>query len=73
MALVDVLAPTDFILNSPIAQADGQVCVPVQMCRFGNGALPRAAPMSFGLMVIAFMDLNQFLCNYELKRPEFGA
>lgn len=63
MALVDVLAPTDFILNSPIAQANGQVSVPVQMY---NGALPRAAPMSFGLMIIAFMDLTRFLRNYEL-------
>lgn len=71
MALVDVLAPTDFILNSPIAQADGQVSM--QMCRLGNGALPRATPMSFGLMVIAFMDLIQFLRNCELKRPDFGA
>lgn len=25
VALIDVLAPTDFILNSPLAQADGQV------------------------------------------------
>lgn len=25
VALVDILAPTDFILNSPIGQADGQV------------------------------------------------
>lgn len=25
VALMDVLAPTDFILNSPIANADGEV------------------------------------------------
>lgn len=28
VALVDVLAPTDFILNSPIANADGEVKKP---------------------------------------------
>lgn len=28
VALVDVLAPTDFILNSPLGQADGQVNAP---------------------------------------------
>ena len=27
VALVDAIAPTDFILNSPIGKSDGQVCI----------------------------------------------
>lgn len=60
MALVDVLAPTDFILNSPLGQADGQV----------NALAPphsHCCPTIFDLV-----DFVGFLRYCEMKCPDFG-
>lgn len=60
MALVDVLAPTDFILNSPLGQADGQV----------NALAPphsHCCPTTFDLV-----DFVGFLRYCEMKCPDFG-
>lgn len=38
VALVDVIAPPDFILDSPIGRADGEVTAPSRACRATLGA-----------------------------------
>lgn len=45
IALVDVIAPPDFILDSPIARADGEVSAAVPQGQVGACAGPLRGPM----------------------------